>query len=542
MAGKRDTKAAGLADGASGAAARKDGVNPREVIELGAEALSVVRNTLAMRYRFLDRALWKMPMVPTPLVEIVGTDTRKLYYNPTDVLRRFAAGKDELARDMLHAVFHCLFYHPFIRSDIDQGLWDLSCDIVTEAACLDLAGGSFPSKGDADRVRVVGQLETALGNLSAEKLYMHFSTNEIPYEELVNLDALFMRDEHGLWYAVKDEKASASPEDVLAPDEGEGARLSGSADSTALQMDVSEDDRGPVDFEGEVDSPDSQDSDGGPDAGGESPEQAPADDAGQQTPPPPPDDLSREEWEHISRRVKVEISNAIDRYGSEAGSFGMRLSVANRTRYDYRAFLSRFAELREEMRLNPDEFDLIYYNFGIETYGNVPLIEPLEYTDSNKIRTFVVAIDTSGSVQGELVERFLEETYAILSESGSFFEQFQVRIVQCDARVQSDVAIGDRDELAAYLEDFELLGMGGTDFRPVFEHVDALVEAGEIEGLRGLIYFTDGKGTYPAVPPDYETVFVFVDDDYDAPTVPPWAYKLVLDEFQLRFLERGEIA
>ena len=216
----------------------------------------------------------------------------------------------------------------------------------------------------------------------------------------------------------------------------------------------------------------------------------------------------------------------------------MRLSVANRARYDYRAFLSRFAELREEMRLNPDEFDLVYYNFGIETYGNVPLIEPLEYTDDNKVRTFVVAVDTSGSVQGELVERFLEETYAILSESSSFSEQFKVHIIQCDARVQSDVAIDDREQLAAYLEDFELLGMGGTDFRPVFEHVDALVESGELEGLRGLVFFTDGKGAYPSVPPDYETVFVFVDDDRDAPAVPPWAYKLVLDEFQLRFLEQ----
>ena len=72
MAGKRETRAIGLADGSGGASIRKDAVNPREVIELGAEALSVVRNTLAMRYRFLDRALWKMPMVPTPLVNIAS--------------------------------------------------------------------------------------------------------------------------------------------------------------------------------------------------------------------------------------------------------------------------------------------------------------------------------------------------------------------------------------------------------------------------------------------------------------------------------------
>lgn len=519
-------------------AGTESNVNPREVIELGAEALSVVRNTLAMRYRFLDRALWKMELVPTPNVTILGTDTRKLYYNPTDVLRRFAAGSDELARDMLHALVHCLFYHPFVRSDIDQGLWDLSCDIVTEAACLDLAAESFPSAGDVERTRIIGQLSTSLGNLSAEKLYMHFTQNEVSIEELYELDALFVRDEHGLWYPEKDGEAPVPTEADAASDDAVHLRTAG---GTSNEDEGAEDNASGDDFASEDDGDESaqheadgQNDDAAPEAENEIEQPWPAHED-----PSEPDERSREDWEHISRRVKVEIKNAIDRYGEEAGSLSAHLAIANRTRYDYRAFLTRFAELREEMRLNPDEFDIIYYTYGMQEYGNMPLIEPLEYTDSNKIRTFVVAIDTSGSVQGELVERFLEETYAILSESGSFFEQCQVRIVQCDARVQDDVTIANREQLTAYLENFELLGMGGTDFRPVFDHVDALIESGEIEGLRGLIYFTDGKGTYPAKPPDYETVFVFVDEEYGVPAVPPWAYKLVLDEFQLRFMEKG---
>ena len=40
------------------------------------------------------------------------------------------------------------------------------------------------------------------------------------------------------------------------------------------------------------------------------------------------------------------------------------------------------------------------------TYGNVPLVEPLEYRDDKRIREFVIAIDTSGSVQGDIVQSF----------------------------------------------------------------------------------------------------------------------------------------
>ncbi len=40
-----------------------------------------------------------------------------------------------------------------------------------------------------------------------------------------------------------------------------------------------------------------------------------------------------------------------------------------------------------------------------------------------KVSEFVIVIDTSMSCSGELVQRFLEETYGILSDSGNFFFQ-----------------------------------------------------------------------------------------------------------------------
>ena len=81
---------------------------------------------------------------------------------------------------------------------------------------------------------------------------------------------------------------------------------------------------------------------------------------------------------------------------------------------------------------------------------------------------------------------------------------------------------------------FIVHGGGGTDFRPVFRHVQMLREQGELRDLRGLIYFTDGYGVFPERATDYETAFVFREDqDYADAKVPDWALKLYLQREEL---------
>lgn len=58
--------------------------------------------------------------------------------------------------------------------------------------------------------------------------------------------------------------------------------------------------------------------------------------------------------------------------------------------------------------------------------------------------------------------------------------------------------------------------------------MEALRRKKAFRNLKGLVYFTDGMGTYPERKPDYDTAFVFLDDDYRELDVPPWAMKLVL--------------
>ena len=80
---------------------------------------------------------------------------------------------------------------------------------------------------------------------------------------------------------------------------------------------------------------------------------------------------------------------------------------------------------------------------------------------------------------------------------------------------------------------FKLRGGKGTDFRPVFRYIDDLMKEGKLKNLRGLMYFTDGRGIYPEKRPPYDTAFVFCDDSYDDRDVPPWAMKLVIGRSDL---------
>ena len=237
-----------------------------------------------------------------------------------------------------------------------------------------------------------------------------------------------------------------------------------------------------------------------------------------------------DQWKNLSQQMQTELETRQKDPGQGGEALAMQIKAANRSRRTYRDFLRRFAVLREELKADPDSFDLGFYSYGLSLYGNLPLIEPLESRETIKIEEFVIVVDTSLSCSGELVKNFLRETYGILRQSESFFRRTNIRILQCDDRVRTDRKITDMDQLAAYMEAFQLVGGGGTDFRPAFRYVDELICAGEFHHLKGLLYFTDGLGRFPARRPAYDAAFLFLGSQYEDADLPPWAMKLVLDE------------
>ena len=84
-----------------------------------------------------------------------------------------------------------------------------------------------------------------------------------------------------------------------------------------------------------------------------------------------------------------------------------------------------------------------------------------------------------------------------------------------------------------YARSFVLQGGGGTDFCPAFAHIAELRGEGKLQELQGALYFTDGKGTYPARRQPYEVAFLFLDTGEPPPEVPPWAMRLVIEPEEL---------
>ena len=114
----------------------------------------------------------------------------------------------------------------------------------------------------------------------------------------------------------------------------------------------------------------------------------------------------------------------------------------------------------------------------------------------------VVAIDTSGSTRGDLPVFFAELVSLMKS-----FGKFELDVIQCDAKVQ-DVKHFSEANPPPPDRKWEVKGLGGTDFRPVFEYIQK--EMREQPDL--LLFFTDGCGTAPEQRPAYPVMWVLTSD------------------------------
>lgn len=215
--------------------------------------------------------------------------------------------------------------------------------------------------------------------------------------------------------------------------------------------------------------------------------------------------------------------------GREAGGYCERMTLDSAGGQDFARVLRRYAELRENPREDFDSFQPVWYLYGMERLDGAPLIEPMEYREERRIGALAIAIDTSGSCVRGLTRRFLELTRDILFDRALFFPRFKLYILQCDAKLRREDRIVSLAEFQRYIDDLTVIGGGGTDFRPAIARIDQLVATGELRGLKGVLYFSDGRGVFPEKPPDYEVTFVFLKHRFDGIDVPDWVRKVVID-------------
>ncbi len=449
----------------------------QSLIRIGTNILSASRNELYLSMRFLDLALSGLRYEMNLSSLYVGTDGVKILFNPRYLVQRYLSDRVLVNRAYLHMVLHCLFRHPFHLNERDEAIWHLACDIAVESIVDSLPVKAVQLVVSDKRTEIYDMLRRELSVLSAEGIYRVLEEKKLSLQEFGKLQLEFRVDDHVFWEHQKDD----------------------------------EDDN----------NQDNQDNNNN-----QQQEQEEQDERQQQL---------EEKWTEIGEKTETNLETFSKGMGAEAGELLQYLKVENRERYDYRRFLQKFVTRKEEMRVDDDAFDFIFYTYGLQLYGNLPLIEALEYKEAKKVEELVIAIDTSESCEGGTVRRFLEETYAILSDSESFFRKMNIHIIQCDATVQMDTKITSKEELARFMEHFELRGSGGTDFCPVFRYVEKLIAEQTFRSLKGLIYFTDGYGTFPKHRPPYDTAFVFYHEDYTDVGVPPWAMKLILGKDELAF-------
>lgn len=445
-----------------------DEVTREKTEKIALEILQMSKNKLLVNLRFLDMALSRLTPVPDPEhTTSCATDGKVFIFDPKHILSTFRVEDNMVTRNYLHTVFHCVFRHMFVNALINAELWDIACDIAVESVINDLKLDYLTTLRSGQQEQFLEGFKGEIKTLSAEKIYRFLLDKKLPQKSIDALRMLFKADDHFLWYLTDEQKA--------------GLGISGYDNRAANDGALFGDRAGLIN-----------------------------------------------DWTSIGERMQVDMETFGKQRGTEAGLLTQNLREVNREHYNYAEFLKKFAVRGEIMKINPDEFDYNYYTYGLNLYENMPLIEPLEYKDVKAIREFVIAIDTSGSTAGELVQKFVQKTYNILKSAESFFTKINLHIIQCDAAIQEDVKITSQEEFDAYLKTMKIHGLGGTDFRPVFSYVNSLAEIGEFANLKGLIYLTDGCGAFPAKKPDYDTAFVFIDDEANNYKVPAWAIKLVL--------------
>ena len=183
-----------------------------------------------------------------------------------------------------------------------------------------------------------------------------------------------------------------------------------------------------------------------------------------------------EDAEDAAAAVRELVNSAVDMMNEESrglmpATFMSQVKEINKpAELSWQAILKKYVgtiaanKRKTRMRLNrrqPERFDLS---------GRV----------DDKVLKIAVAIDTSGSVDDEMIAKIFNEIFEILAK-----RKHEITVIECDSEVQRVYRARNKSEIQK-----KVMGRGGTWFSPVIDYVnndkyfrDAL-----------LIYFTDGYG------------------------------------------------
>lgn len=262
----------------------------------------------------------------------------------------------------------------------------------------------------------------------------------------------------------------------------------------------------------------------------------------------PTEESVKERWdkvrEFLSGRPDMSYQQLLDclmgaksrqnRYGVGAGNQSQRVQASENGANSYEELLREFFAMSDSQTEQPDTIDPMMYQYGLDLYEDVPLVEPLETSEKYRFHSIVLAIDTSGSCSGNTVKQFLSETTHIFEEIEQMAEFDAIHLVQCDWSIHEHRVIDSMQELRDMTDEMELKGFGGTSFEPVFDLTDSLIKE-EDETVDCLLYLTDTYGEFPDQKPEYPVILIVPKEDVDEngkpynTEIPDWVRTVVLE-------------
>jgi predicted metal-dependent peptidase len=123
------------------------------------------------------------------------------------------------------------------------------------------------------------------------------------------------------------------------------------------------------------------------------------------------------------------------------------------------------------------------------------------------VKTAGIIIDTSGSIDGALLKKFISEINGIMEQTGC-----EVVVICADAEVQCIDRF--REPIT---QSYQAKGGGGTDFRPAIAEM-------EKQDIDCCVYLTDMCGTFPEKAPSYPIMWATIYDQE-----PPFGLKVLVE-------------
>ena len=231
-------------------------------------------------------------------------------------------------------------------------------------------------------------------------------------------------------------------------------------------------------------------------------------------------------WERMQDDIALLSSSIYSEGGALGIDSGLRSehsSVAGEMTLSYTDILRRYIKIEEQTCYTDEEIDLLLYSYGFQLYRDISFVEPPERTDMPVV-SFCMAIDTSDSCSGELVEKFFSQTKKVIEDiSGNGKYKIDICLILCDEKIEQEIFIESPEQFPK-AEELKIT-YGGTDFRPVFKRMEELRTTCE-KHYDALFYYTDGEGEYPEKQPSFDTYFLMDAYDMENYCGPEWIQKI----------------